>query len=661
MNRTAPDGAGRIVDLFVASLAWWTLGFHASIALGIGRNVVFAGWLVIVALSSVSAVLARSIEPQQRLEFHGPDRFAPVAVLPFGVAVLLAATGWATGNRWLIVWVLVLFGLAIGGLVIRRSRLRGLQSTDRTRSLSRPGAIVLGSLAIAFALLSLFLQRPDEDDVFLINRATYVEQHAGVFPTRDTIFSDQFFASQRPPGPQTTIEALIGSTAAALPVSAPFVAYFLLAPLASGLGVLALARLARTLGSSAPVAVTVAACVFLLFDASSHASFGNFGAGRAWQGKAIFVMVIVPALWHHGVSLVRTERRFHVAGAALASIAGIGLTSSATFVVPAIAFSILGPAAIVRRRAPLALAAAAIATPAGIAGLAGVLAKPQPKELAAGLAIDFGGLLESDNDPGDIVNFVFGSGVVAFVAILAGMLGWLVVPDRWARLALLSAVGLVFGVVLAPGVIDLLDDATGADAVLWRALWILPIPALVGLGAEWGYRNVRRVGGSGVAMVGGVVCVLALMTTGTALWSSENRGARLDLVPGFDLPITERAAAERLIELVPDGGVVAAPQQVGYPISVLSVDVRSVNPRWQYLNGRHITASFHATERNILSVGLIDGIAEEQIDDFVLSLERLEVVAACQYRTSNDAVAQALLEYGLTVVDDGPGICRFWS
>ena len=46
------------------------------------------------------------------------------------------------------------------------------------------------------ALLSLVMVRPDQDDVFVVNRSTWIAEHDTSFPERDTVFSDDVLPVQ---------------------------------------------------------------------------------------------------------------------------------------------------------------------------------------------------------------------------------------------------------------------------------------------------------------------------------------------------------------------------------------------------------------------------------------------------------------------------------
>ena len=129
-------------------------------------------------------------------------------------------------------------------------------------------------------------------------------EHDAAFPERDTIFSADVLPVERPAGLPTSVEALVGSVAAFLSGalwsgSAASVTYLGFGPMVAAFSVLATWRLLRGLGARSPALATWVGTAFLVLDGVEHGSFGNFSAGRSWQGKVVFLVVVVPTLWHH--------------------------------------------------------------------------------------------------------------------------------------------------------------------------------------------------------------------------------------------------------------------------------------------------------------------------------------------------------------------------
>ena len=161
------------------------------------------------------------------------------------------------------------------------------------------------------------------------------------------------------------------------------------------------------------------AMVFLLMAAQEHRTLGSLFVGRIWQGKIVFLAVLVPLLF---VLLQEYAGRptgrplvLLVAGGA----AGVGLTSTGTFLVPVLAVGCL---------APLALRA----TRQAAVGFAAVAAYPLGALLVS-TAVGgrrAGGDLSSDVVADEIARFVLGSGLFAFIAVAAALFAPVVLASR---------------------------------------------------------------------------------------------------------------------------------------------------------------------------------------------------------------------------------------
>ena len=647
-----------LLDWVAGALAAWTLVFHLARLVGASRDATLVAWLVVLLAGALVLRRFRPAEPDDRSPPASGasvnQSFVWLAVV--GGLVCAAALAWLDidGLWWPVVWLGLVGVLAGAARAVWRTG-PGATATSR-RVPVRGGSAAVVTLAVLAAVLSLVLVRPDQDDVFVVNRSTWVAEHPGAFPERDTVFSNDVLPSERPAVLPTSVEALIGAAAARLPGSAPGLTYLVWAPLVSALGVLAIWRLLRVLGSRSPVLATWAGTAFLVLDGEMHASFGNFFAGRAWQGKAAFLLLVVPALWHHGAAWGRTGDRRRLAAAALGLVAGLGLTSSAAFLGPTVLLAAAFATALDSRRPERLGPAAAATLPAVAAGGYALFAEPQRLEGALGVlaAVDVRRLLDSGTEPWAVVRMVVGGGLPAFVALGCALTAWTVVRNRSARLVLLAGPVVVFAGFLAPGMLDLMNEVGDADAVAWRTLWVLPLPAMVGLVV-----TAPRAGMRAAQVVAPVVVLAVLAVTGTPITSGSNRGAELVWPPAHDLPRPEAASAATLAGLVKDGGRVAGPEEVDFAVAVLTTRVRATNPRSSYLVGRHVGDGFAPDERAVLSRALDSGVAEYGPDTVAAALEVLAPDALCLRAGTGDTLAGVLRGAGYREVD-GDGTCRFW-
>ena len=175
----------RLLDGSVAGLASWTVVFHLARWTGAGRDGALGLWLVVVAGWAVLRLL-RPAGP----EVPVPSSDGPVPDVRWlvgGLAAVAALVAWVDvdGLWWPVLWA----GLALLLLVAVRRSLPSAQSPSigaepSPAVPSRAAAVAVLGLALVMAVLSLVMVRPDQDDVFVVNRSTWIAEHDAAFPER---------------------------------------------------------------------------------------------------------------------------------------------------------------------------------------------------------------------------------------------------------------------------------------------------------------------------------------------------------------------------------------------------------------------------------------------------------------------------------------------
>jgi len=156
-------------------------------------------------------------------------------------------------------------------------------------------------------------------------------------------------------------------------------------------------------------------------------------------------------------------------GAALLAAAGaaaVGLSTTATFLVPVIALACLLPVA---SRSALAGVAAASAYPLAAMAASMLSDGRQPARWGP-----------HDVAPEALVLQAVGGGLLALVAVTAAIAGPLLLVPRHVRLGV-AAAAFAAAFAFAPGVPQLVYDLTGLGRPLWRLMWAMPVAALVGV------------------------------------------------------------------------------------------------------------------------------------------------------------------------------------
>ena len=190
------------------------------------------------------------------------------------------------------------------------------------------------------AVFSLFFVRPDADDTQYVHQSTWIAEH-GSFPLRDTLFSDQILpAIIYPPLVLRGADRCAGRCARGPGRGRHVPARDSAGDRAWRPGGLAAApRLGvRMVGLALSTAM-----VFLLMAAEEHRTLGNLFVGRIWQGKIVLLVVLVPVLFVLLQEYSERPTRRSLVLLAAGGAAGVGLTSSGTFLVLALGAGCLAP------------------------------------------------------------------------------------------------------------------------------------------------------------------------------------------------------------------------------------------------------------------------------------------------------------------------------
>jgi hypothetical protein len=600
-----------LLDGAVVLLATWTISYHLCLVLRLGTTWAVVLTAVLVAASTLllrrlqdaeaDALPATGIPVAPRLTSAagwatGPG-WATVAV---GAAVI-AAAGMAFDGPWLLVWLPWLAAAAAGAMWALASQSpdpHGPLPVDPPSRESATAALVL-VWAVAMAVLSLWVEKSNPDDVFYLNLSQWVADH-GAFPLRDTLFSNDVYPMANWP-PVASYDALVGTLAHLTGGYAASIAYQVVTPIASALSVLALWRLLRAWRvRSVAVALSVALVFLIQTGDVSYAAPGNLFVTRLWQGKVILLCLLVPLLLVHALRYLERPSGPRLIRLAVAGIAAVGLSTTAIFLTPAVALAGMAPLALRSPRKAVAGFAAMAAYPLG----AGVVT------LAVGghSADDFGIRRLYRFDASWIGHAIFQTGPLACVAVIPVLLGPLLLTHRGARVtAAVSA--LVAGLVLVPGFVRVTYDVLGLGPTLWRLSWGLAVAALVGVAVDRGGVLLstspwpRRAGPRTrrwVAPAAGLVVVGLLAWIGRPPWSS---GMDAHALAPFhwQRPPASRTMASDVLAVTRPGDMILAPEALSITLAISSTGVWTVAPRAYYLTYLRGEPGFHERARRALS------------------------------------------------------------
>ena len=279
------------------------------------------------------------IEKSDASEGASPTRAGDLLLLPIALAAswtlayqLVLVARWPA---WTMVWFF--FPIVALGLFFLFRLLVRTNALPAVGYRFHPSHLLLLFLAIGCAITPLFLERPNQDDIVYFHRAltqltaldqpvmvrqTSVDMDAAAFSPVHLATSHEMLMALL--GHYFGIDPLycyqvIGHVFAAFFI--PFVLYWCV----------------RRLGLNRwPAAVgALLGVTFLLLDSVGAASFGNTAFGRLWQGKSIVWILFLPVALSLSYRFLREGNGSDVVWLTLLAVAGVGLSSSALYLIPA--------------------------------------------------------------------------------------------------------------------------------------------------------------------------------------------------------------------------------------------------------------------------------------------------------------------------------------
>ena len=273
-------------------------------------------------------------------EAAGDSRAGDVLLLPVAlVAFWTIAYQLVLVARWpaqSIVWCFLVISLT--GLLLL---LRLWKRTDAWAGRGyrfHPSQIPLILLGTACGVTVLFVRRPNQDDIVYFHRAL-AQLHAMSEPilVRQTTV-DMDAAAFSPVHLATSYEMLMVLLGHYLRID-PLYFYQVVAPAFTVFLIpFVLYWCTRRLGLNRwPAAIGALLGIgFLLLDSLGPAGFGNTAFGRMWQGKAIVWILFLPICLCLSYRYLRRANYSDLLWLTLLAIAGMGLSSTALYIIPAV-------------------------------------------------------------------------------------------------------------------------------------------------------------------------------------------------------------------------------------------------------------------------------------------------------------------------------------
>jgi hypothetical protein len=550
-------------------------------------------------------------------------------------AAILAAVG--PNALWPVAWLgaVVVIALAAGF-----GRLRSELPQRAGRVIRWPADAFAVLVGLGFATMSLFINSPSLDDAFYVNRAVGTAQLNRI-PIRDIIFTNERVAAVSGTGlPVDTFSALEGASGRFIGIHGASFAYYIIPPLMTFFATWALWRLLRSWAPRNLLLCFGLGCTYWLFSAQSNLTAGSYFLTRMWQGKVIFVAWLVLTIC---VFLTRWLARRDALTAVLllaAGVSSIGMTASATFVAPLLFTAAAVPLLAGRdwRGLPILLAAAAFPL---VVGFVATQKYPRAPLFTEEGFVRKARVLETSW----YFHQVFGLNVVAGLSMIALLAApWLARSGPAARLT--SGIALVSILLLTPAVLPALNDLTHLTTLLRRTLWLVPLPAMVGLLAAVPVRQLfgrvaaapalrhRLAAAAPALLIAGL-----LIAFGHALWTSSSGEPLWMSRPTWKADEKVLLNARTILDRYQGSDPILASPPVMEAIALLTIRPKAVNARSLYARLLPEPPS-RTRHRLVLTRFVIGGEPEPSPQQIRRALSDLRVGLVCVRRSKPDVIRE---------------------
>jgi hypothetical protein len=614
---SALDG---LTHLSVLAFAAWTLIYDLGLAAHLGTTSLLAMWAVCVVVIIVGLVrfpVAAFSQPapgRPRQAEPAPVRRRALAVV--GILLALGAGAAAglhsLGLPWVWTPLLGLASVAAAGmwLLTGDAEPSAVPAAGRT---SLAGSVLAACVATAAAIFSLYIVRPTPDDVYYVSRSVWTAQH-GQIPVRDVIFTSQAIKPITGEVPISSIEVFNGALARVLGMPAAGFSYEIVLPVLTFISVWAVWMLIRRWAPGRYALCFVVAMVYLAWD-GGNATFGSFHL-MMWQGKAGFVSAMVPLLYFYLTDWAENPSRRGLVLVIASGVAAAGLSSVAVYVVPLVTAAVAVPL-LCKRMFKEAFGAGLVSAYPVAAGLVAVAVSPL----------------------GHIPNALIPAPTAWTWVMQAGLVGAVSGVALWAapwlarrEVPALMTAGIagMAGVLVIPSVMVLLGGTLGISPVLWRLLWVVPGPVLVGLLAAVPLPSAKRflVTGRILSVIPAGALAAVLVVFGVVAWSHQN-GATIASHPSWKVKASWLVAARGVVHTDHVRGAILSTGSVMEVVPLLTTRVQAVNARSYYLAGLPAVGRQFITDRRLLTRLADGGLPLPRKAVLQAALNRVGVGYAC--------------------------------
>jgi hypothetical protein len=598
-----------IISSFLIIFSGWTLATHFCVLLGwnlkdllrLAPFLTLALFGTYVSLTKIKH--ARSGGNNALVWGRGPANSGSRMSITISLFVLPALLYWS----WLAFWFLSVFILS-ACLLSDFSR-NSPEYLGHDRNCSVNENIIVGLFSTAAIILAYAVSRSDLDDAFYVAVSAFSSSNPeSSLLNADPMLGENDLPLLFPSYRFSSFELLSGALGYLLSVPAMDAYYIYQLPLWIIASIAANFLLTRELIPKHWLMAGVIALFLILLLGETHRSPANFSFARIFQGKAVFLSVVVPSIYY------LTARFFSIRGSnsdlfllSCCQVASIGLSNFGMLAAP-----MAGLGAVISN-IPLAL-------------------KGERRRLYAALAVLFIPLpylidtaLQSIDSP--VFNFgtesaenvwvsVFGHHQQYLIGILL-LAGPVLAKDTITRWRLAVPPLLLLAIYLNPWLSDFISKHLTTPPVYWRVVWSFPI--LVFAAVSLCMIMTGALERISPKLFSVSLFVMTLSLTIYSLPLNTIRPENIGRIEGFatwKIPKLDLLVAQKSIDLVTDGGRLLAPDEIAGVVSRFDRHPQLVSTRGLYLDLLRPSIGVDSYEKRRVLYDFVIGSVESS-DQFV--------------------------------------------
>lgn len=628
--------------LFLILYAGWTVSAHLCVLLGLTLHTLllmapvvtaclFGAYYVLVKTTRPFLHTPSAIQTGMRLGSHTVFTYSVVLLIILPVALYLS---------WLLFWVLAV-------VILILSLLRGDEGAvsvidNGTTDIKNRDYVMIAVLALAAIGLTYAVSRSDLDDASYVAIAAFSAAH----PTHALLSTDPMLGEPAFPLVISNLrfasfELISGAIAYVLSIPAMDVYYIYLLPVWVCAMVASMFLLTKELIPRHWLLAGVVALLLTVLLGEMHRSPANFAFVRIFQGKAVFLSVIVPTIFY------LTARLFSARGTkadvlllACCQVAAVGLSSFGMLIGPIAGFGALLshiPLAINGHRNKFYYACA-------------TLCIPLPYLMY--IALTFNNTLITKFSVETAANVwisVFGAHQQYLVGFLL-LAGPVLAKETLTRWRMAVPALLLYAVYLNPWLAEFISKYVTSPATYWRVVWSFPILIYAAVSLCMIVRGLfERTHARWVSVV------LSLGALYMALYAFPFHTLRPSNIDGFagfatwKIPSAHLIVAQKAIEIDADGGRLLAPDEIAGVISRFEVHPRLISTRGMYVElFRPLIAHAEFAPRQLL-YDVVMGTGTLQPEKVRSAIRMLDVsVIVFRSETETNDVVRLLESEGFT-------------